>query len=281
MNTLRPEDNVLEALTKSMPKPSLPKSDRTMTIVPKLDAGWDKIKVNVKRNFVEKPTEQWNKHDLRYYVNHEYFEKVGEPWDESKDRAKIPALMGIFQELEVKLEKRLQQQCTIPTIKSYIDFFYDRYLTEIMKRWRVSYKTFTFDCYIDGYVEYVKQQHELGQVAIQSVSSSEVSLDSMSKANKIGKAYFIAEYGVALTYQYLIGPRSQTEEMAKNFVIDALKRSKVSGEIDVVISSTKKYTYPDWFNLQVIDEILASIGSEALNLKPEPTEQFNFLRSNK
>jgi hypothetical protein len=269
------EDNVLSALKKSMPV-SVTSHSRDMTIIPKVDVGWDKIRVAPNKNFATKPVEEWNKHDLRYYVNNEFFRKVGSPYPGAQACA---AAMAVFADLECKLRTRMQQDCTITTIKSYIDYFYEKHLFDAMKRWKISYNTLGYDCFVNDYVIFAQNQKQLSAMVTTELPHSILSLSDLEKASKIGRVYFVAKYGIAVLYNYLLATKSQSPEQAKAFVTDAAKRSKSASELNIAIEATKKFDYPDWFDLDIVDEVLISVGAEPLKLKPVATEKFSFLRS--
>lgn len=277
MSISQPEDN-LNILRKTQPKAK--KSEQKVEIEYVAESGWGAIKPSPSRSYVDKPVLDWNRNDLRQYVNQSFFEKTGKPFPSNE---RIAACYNVLNEVESVLEARLQFPCTTETLKSYIDFFYEKHLMTVISQWRLSYNTFKFDVYINSYVEHVKQEMENiaraspSPVAVVVEKVNDLSLAEFAKHYRISKHVLVKTYGIAVTCQYFMLKRTRDE--AKAWVLEAILKLKKMGEITFAIAATKKYTYPEWFDLALVDEILVSAGEPTLSLKTGETDIFEFLRS--
>lgn len=271
MNNLKSKEDIFTALKNSIDNNKIKKE---VKIENKLESGWDKIKTTPNTDYLTKPVNTWNKHDLRRYVNNEFFKRTGVSFPGSKT---IPIIMSVFIEIQSKLSSRLQIDCKVEDIKKYIDYFYENLLFECTKKWKLSYNTFSYDCYINLYVEYFEKQ-KLISVNYRPqeilVNENKYSLTNMDNAIKVSKLYFMTEYGIVLFYQYLL--KKEYDNIDK-IITDSIKKIKNNEDIELIISETKKNEYPEWFKLDIILNMLKNINIE-IDIKKTNTSNFDFLK---
>ncbi len=200
-------------------------------------------KINGRRKIVEKNNlEEWGAFDFFYYAQKKYIDRYSSQWDLNVGGSSVE-----INRIRDKFYDLFGFCCNL-IMRDYIDFFFDNYIDTIVRSEGAFYfsqmrKEKMMCEFYDGYdfpqsfLNYTKGEKENDKG---SVTNQEI-----KEAFMIGDTSLISNYGIVISFNWLIVVKKMSSLDATKLVVSACRDMFDKGMVDVIKSATEIYSpYP-------------------------------------
>lgn len=237
-------------------------------------SAWEKLKLP--RGFVamNKPVEQWTSEQLFFHFCKIFTEK----YDGVKVSTAVASGIEFMKTLKEDLKKELHLNPSPMFIKSYLEWFVKSELDSIISkkgkfiiqdiRNKKMYRKFNSEYKVYDFSE------DSVQVEVKNVEKISISMNTLFDASRVN---FISEYGVVITFFWLIKNKKCTEKEARDIIIRILKDVVKDGEFVMkkVIDMTRNYSpYPIFYDTASLKELLSKLSIDSVIFANDIKERF-------
>ena len=237
-------------------------------------SAWEKLKLP--RGFVamNKPVEQWTSEQLFFHFCKIFTEKY------AGVKVSTATASGIefMKTLKEDLKKELHLDPSPIFIKSYLEWFVKGELDSIISkkgkfiiqdiRNKKMYRKFNSEYKVYDFSE------DSVQVEVKNVEKTTISMDALFDASRVN---FISEYGVVITFFWLIKNKKCTEKEAKDIIMRIMKDIVKDGEFAMkkVIDITRGCSpYPISYDIVYLKELLLQLNIDSVSFANNVKERF-------
>ena len=230
------------------------------------EGGWDALEV--RKQWIERPVEEWTKRDAVRYFFTAFQLKYGVS---IPGTISYPICYGHLQQLIDALCIRLSlDKCPMKVVKDYYDFFFQNCADDLVTRnTRKSPLTMADTVkpkYLVLFTRDYKLPTQIVEPPVDSQKPTEVSLsiDDLEAAYNIHAQHFCSNYGIILPVNYLMLCKDFSREEAIGYASKLVKRLSAKKDgLSAIIEATKKYQpYPKWFPFVNVEEIIKNTTIE-------------------
>jgi len=249
---------------------------------------FDKIEVTKKRKQTINPNlEEWVPKDFVIYTRNLFQDRYNTDWDLNFGGSCLEV-----QKVEDSLSELLGFNGGRLALKDYIDFFFENYCDDFMKKNHQFYFSYMRKPWVleSFYESYDYADSLKGQKMVIDLSKSKDVDDKMKSVTHqemedtffLSDERFVGEYGALLTVNWLIVHRGFAISDATKYVYLASKKLYDSNRSDVLKLATERYNpYPDALEFKQAPELLQKLGDISVHLEWTEENRFPFLVKSK
>lgn len=211
------------------------------------EVDFDKIRIKVVKNWKDKQLKDWSGKDFSNYMEDRFKQRYGKNWEYNS--TSMPFNLN-------KLKQKIidcNGFCDNIVFRSYIDFFYAKFLDESviggkypywLKRMGDQYSLRSFMKFYKYDASAIfpnqKQTYSKLQTSKQSKNKNGI-FSGIFDSYKIGIYNLVEQYGMFAAINFLVKQIGKSKQQAFNYVSNAINTANDRGKLKIVTENTLKY----------------------------------------